>query len=146
MNNTWILVAHRGGARVFDNTGPGQGLNLLQDIPHPQGKLKSKDIGSDKPGRGSGSRGARTSFQQEQEPAAHVAEVFAKQLAGLLDDGRLKQRYGRLVLVAEPHFLGILRAALSRETAALVTAAVNKDLGHVEAHELPKHLEGVVRI
>ena len=144
MNDTWILVAHRGGARVFENKGPGQGLQLREDIPHPPGKLKSKDLGSDKPGRGVDSHGARTSFQQEQEPAAHLAEQFAKRLAALLDDGRLQQRYSRLVLVAEPRFLGILRAALSRETAALVTAAVNKDLAHVDAHELPKHLEGVV--
>lgn len=146
MNSTWILVAHRGGAHIFEKTGPGQGLNLLQDIPHPQGKLKSKDIGSDKPGRGVDSQGGRTSFQQEQEPTAHIAKVFAKQLAGLLDDGRLKQRYGRLVLVAEPRFLGILGAALSHATAELVIATINKDLSYLEARELQKYLEIAARI
>jgi protein required for attachment to host cells len=145
MNDTWILVAHRGGARLFENKGPGQGLKLLQDIPHPQGKLKSKDIGSDRPGRGFDSRGARTAFQPEQEPAAHVAEQFARQLAGLLDDGRLQQRYARLVLVAEPHFLGILRAALSRETALLISAAIHKDLAHVEPRDLVTYLEGAIQ-
>lgn len=146
MNDTWILIAHRGGARVFENTGPGRGLTLRHDIPHPAGKLKSKNLGSDKPGRGVDSHGGRTAFQQEQEPAAHVAQQFADRLAALLDDGRVHRRYGRLVLVAGPHFLGILRAALSRETAALVTDAINKDLGHVEAHELSTHLEGVVQV
>jgi protein required for attachment to host cells len=146
MKNTWFLIAHRGGARVFERKGPGKVLDLLQDIPHPEGRLKSKDLGSDEPGRSFDSHGARHSFQQEQEPAAHVAEVFAKRLAGILEDGRAGRRYGRLVLVAEPHFLGILRHALSRETAALVTAVVNKDLGHVEAHEIPKYLHDVLQL
>jgi hypothetical protein len=39
------------------------------------------------------------------------------------------------------HFLGILRAVLSRETSALVTAFVNKDLGHVKTDEMSKHLQ-----
>jgi protein required for attachment to host cells len=146
MNNTWILVAHRGGARLFENQGPGQGLNLLQDIPHPEGRLKSKDLGTDQPGRGSDSHGTRHAFEQQQEPAAHVTEQFAKQLSTLLEDGRTHQHYRQLVLVAEPHFLGTLRAALNPQTAALVTATVDKDLGHVNAHEMPKHLNAVVRL
>jgi len=147
MNNIWILVAHRGGARVFENKGPGKGLNLLHDIPHPAGRLKNKDIGADKPGRSFDSRGqARHALSSEQEPTAHVAEQFAKQLSSMLDDGRNQHRYGKLVLVAEPRFLGNLRAALSPPTAALVTAAVDKDLGGVEAHNMPKHLGEVIRL
>jgi protein required for attachment to host cells len=146
MKNTWVLIAHRGGARVFENKGPGKGLILLQDIPHPEGKLKSKDLGSDEPGRAFDSHGARHSFEQEVGLAAHVAEVFARQIAGILEDGRVGHRYGRLVLVAEARFLGILRAALSRETSALVTATVNKDLGHVEMQEVPKHLQDVLQL
>ncbi len=146
MKNTWVLIAHRGGARVFENKGPGKGLILLQDIPHPEGKLKSKDLGSDEPGRSFDSHGARHSFEQEVGLVAHVAEVFARQIAGILEDGRVGHRYGRLVLVAEARFLGILRAALSRETSALVTATVNKDLGHVEMQEVPKHLQDVLQL
>lgn len=146
MNNTWILVAHRGGARLFESKQPGEDLSLLHDIPHPEGRLKSKDLGTDKPGRSVDSHGTRHAFVQEQEPAAHVTEQFSKQLSGLLDDGRTQHRYSNLVLVAEPHFLGILRAALSRETAALVTAVVNKDLGHVEPRDIPKHLSDAIRL
>jgi protein required for attachment to host cells len=140
MNTTWILVAHRGGARLFESKQTGKDLSLVDDIPHPEGRLKSKNLGTDRPGRSVDSHGTRHALVQEQEPAAHIAEQFSQQLAGLLDDGRAQRRYGKLVLVAEPHFLGVLRAALSRETAALVTAVVNKDLGHVEPREIAKHL------
>ena len=146
MKTTWILIAHRGGARIFENRGPGKGLNLLEEIPHPEGRLKSKDLGTDEPGRSSGRDGARQTFEQEQEPSAHVTEVFAKRLAGILEEGRIGRRFGGVVLVAEARFLGILRSALSSETSALVTATVNKDLGHVESHEVPKHLGDAVRL
>lgn len=147
MNNIWILVAHRGGARVFENKGPGKGLNLLHDIPHPAGRLKNKDIGADKPGRSFDSCGqARHALSSEQEATAHVAEQFAKQLCTMLDDGRHQQRYGKLVLVAEPRFLGNLRAALSPPTAAMVTASVDKDLGGVDTHNMPKHLGEFIRL
>ena len=146
-NSTWILVAHRGGARVFENKGPGKGLNLLHDIPHPEGRLKNKDIGADKPGRSFDSLGqGRHSLSTEQEPTAHVAVQFAKQLCTMLDDGRSQQRYGKLVLVAEPRFLGNLRAALSNSTATLVTATLDKDLGSVEPHNMPKHLGAIIRL
>jgi len=147
INNTWILVAHRGGARIFENKGPGKGLNLLHDIPHPEGRLKNKDIGADKPGRSIDSHGpGRHSLSSEQEPTAHVTEQFAKQLSTMLDDGRHQQLYGKLVLVAEPRFLGSLRAALSTPTAALVMATVGKDLGSVELHNMPKHLTDTIRL
>lgn len=147
INNTWILVAHRGGARLFENKGPGKGLSLLHDIPHPEGRLKNKDIGADKPGRSFDSHGqSRHSLSSEQEPTAHVTEQFAKQLSTMLDNGRNQQRYGKLVLVAEPRFLGNLRAALSSPTAALVTATVDKDLGGVEPHNMSRHLESIIRL
>lgn len=141
------MVAHRGGARVFENKGPGKGLNLLHDIPHPAGRLKNKDIGADKPGRSFDSHGqARHALGSEQEPKEHVAEQFAKQLSSILDDGRNRRCYGKLVLVAEPRFLGNLRAALSAPTAALVTLTVDKDLGGVDLHNMPKFLGDAIRL
>jgi protein required for attachment to host cells len=50
----------------------------------------------------------------------------------------------RIVLVAEPHFLGLLRAELGGETAALVTATVPKDLYAVSEADVLGHLDGVL--
>lgn len=32
MAKTWILVAHEAGARVFENRGPGKGLELVEHL------------------------------------------------------------------------------------------------------------------
>ncbi|MEK6771241.1 MAG: host attachment protein [Pseudomonadota bacterium] len=145
MAKTWIVVAHRGGARVFENKGPGKGLDLLREIDHPEGRLKNREIDTDKPGRSYESHGAaRHAYDKERESTTHVAEQFAKQISGILDEGRNRQAYGRLVLVADPRFLGNLRSALSRETASLVLATIDKDLGGVDQREMAKHLDGVM--
>lgn len=146
-SRTWILVAHRAGARVFENTGTGKGLSLKQDIPHPEGRLKNQDINSDRAGRVGGTRGDQHQvYENPVEPTEHVAAQFAKQLATVLDHGRTGNQYDQLVLVAEPRFLGHLRTAMSDKVLSLVSATVEKDLGMVEIPELTRHLAGAVRI
>lgn len=145
MNKTWILIAHRAGARIFENDGPGRGLKHLETIAHPEGRLQNKALGSDKPGRSFDSHGpGRHALGKEHGPAETVAQAFAHALAARLDAGRTKNTYGKLVLVAEPRFLGMLRAALSPQTAALVSATVEKDLGQVSDRDLPPHLGGAI--
>lgn len=145
MGKTWILVAHRGGARLFENRGPGKGLDLLQDVDFPAGKLKNHDIDSDRPGRSFDRRGhGRHAYSSENDGIHHLAEQFAKQLCQLLDSARNQQRYHQLVLVAEPRFLGNLRAALTPQTAAMIRATLDKDLGPIADRDLPRHLDSVV--
>jgi protein required for attachment to host cells len=147
MSNTWILVAHRAGARIFENTGPGQGLRLIENIPNPDGKLKNGEINSDKPGRAFDKLGGgRHSMSKEHEPKEQVAIQFAKRLGETLDKGRTHNQFGKLVLVAEPRFLGELRAALPSHTASMVSATVDKDLGGVNDREVAGHLGDAVRL
>jgi protein required for attachment to host cells len=146
MNKTWILVAHRGGARLFENAGPGTGMQLVEDIPHPEGRLKSGEINADKPGRAFDTFSRRHGMSQEHEAADQVSLMFAKHLCDKLEKARAENRFGKLVLVAEPRLLGELRAALNKPTAALVSATLDKDLIAIENRDLPKHLAGVVQL
>jgi protein required for attachment to host cells len=144
MNTTWILVAHRGGARLFENLGPGKGLQLVEDIPHPEGRLKSGEINADKPGRAFDTFGRRHGMSQEHEAADQISRMFARHLCNKLEKARAENRFGKLVLVAEPRLLGELRGALDKPTAALVGATLDKDLVGVENRDLLRHLDGVI--
>jgi len=146
MNNIWILVAHRSGARLFENAGPGKGLNLIEEIAHPEGRLKDGQINADKPGRAFDTFSRRHSVSQEKGPSDQVTTVFARRLSSLLDKARAQNRYAKLVLVAEPNFLGEPRGALNNQTAALVTSTLNKDLINVENRDLPEHLGSVMKL
>jgi protein required for attachment to host cells len=142
MNTTWILTANRSGATLFEGDGKGNAIHRLQDIPYPKGRLQNKDIDTDKPGRAFDSLGqGRHGMSTQHEPTEEVAAQFARILAELLNKGRTTHAYDKLVLVAEPRFLGILRAALDSHTAALVVKTVHKDLPEVEEKELASYLE-----
>lgn len=143
--STWILVAHRAGARLFETGDPVHGLRLVRAIEHPDGRKRNFDINSDRPGR-SFARvgGARHAMGKDHSPTEQVALRFARRLADLLEKARVRNRFGQLVLVAEPRFLGEIRAALSAPALALVVAEIDKDLCGVAQRDLPRHLRVAV--
>ncbi len=142
MTTTWILSANRSSASLFESNWPGKSMRRLQEIPHPQGKMKNQDIDTDKPGRIFDSFGeGRHSTSPKQEPTEHIAQQFALKLAELLNKGRLTNAYDKLVLIAEPKFLGVLRAALDKNTELLITQTVNKNLVDIKEEDLAVYLE-----
>ena len=142
MTTTWILSANRSSASLFESDWPGKLMRRIQQIPHPQGRMQNKDIDTDKPGRVFDSLGqGRHSTSPKQEPTEHIAQQFALDLAELLNKGRLAHSYDQLVLVAEPKFLGILRAALDKNTESLVIHTVNKELVDVKEEDLVEYLK-----
>lgn len=142
---TWILVAHRAGARVFASRGPHAALRKVLSIPYPTGRAHTRDLRSDKPGRlFQLGRCARSSTESVHGSSDHLAEVFALELARVLNDGRNHESYDNLILLAEPRFLGKLRKRLAKATAAKVLATLAKDLGWIEDVDLPRYLKGAV--
>ena len=142
MTTTWILSANRSNANLFESNWPGKSMRRSQDIPHPQGKMQNQDIDTDKPGRVFDSFGnGRHSTSPKQEPTEQIAQQFALELAELLNKGRLTNAYDKLVLIAEPKFLGLLRAALDKNTESLVTQTVNKELLDVTEEDLAQYLK-----
>ena len=142
MTTTWILTANRSSASLFESDWPGKSMRRIQDIAHLQGRMQNRDIGADKPGRIFDSFGqGRHALSSEQEPTAHIAQQFALDLAELLNKGRTTDAYDKLVLIAEPKFLGILRAALDKNTTALVVQTVNKELLDVKEEDLANYLK-----
>ena len=55
-------------------------------------------------------------------------EQFAKEVARTLDGARMRHEFERLVLVAGPRMLGLLREALPTPCRSMVAAEVAKDL------------------
>jgi protein required for attachment to host cells len=136
---SWILTANRTGARIFDKQG-GM-LTLLETIENEQGRLRDRDIDSDRPGRAfDRATSARHALSTEESPHERIVKAFARGLADKLRQARLAGRFERLVIVAEPHMLGLIREALDVVTARTVIASVAKDLAQVPVDELAGHL------
>ena len=146
MTVTWVVVAHRAGARIFEHRGPGLGLVPIRVLSHPEGRLRDREITSDRPGslRGGGGPGPK-GLASDGAPE-HEATVFAKEIAGALESGRMEARYEQLVIVAPPRFLGRVRAALSSACAQRVLGCVDKDLPDASGDELAPHLASLIAV
>jgi protein required for attachment to host cells len=56
------------------------------------------------------------------------------------------KRFHKWVLVAPPHFLGLLKEKLTPELEKNLMATMDKDLNHLDGHELAEKLRDTVRI
>lgn len=136
---TWVLVANRTGARIFDRDG--YKLRLVRSLRHPAGRETDQDIEADRSHRTFDKHAKGRTHQAS--PHEHSAQTFAKELASELGRGRTEHGVDRLVLVAEPHFLGLVRDELDRTTAKLVAASVAKDFAGADVDVIQAQLGGV---
>lgn len=137
----WLLVAHRGGARIFCRGAEPLSLECVARFEHPEAHLHEREFSSDRPGRSADSaRDGRHAMTNETPAREASAQRFAGQIADYLEAARVGHALTRLALIAEPHMLGLLRAALSSETAAIVGEVLDKDLVHVADRDLASYL------
>jgi protein required for attachment to host cells len=149
MDSTWIVVAHEAGARFFENLGRGTGLELVEEIEHPDGRARDRDLASDRPGRSfrkNSGDPSRASMSQSEGPHDRAVADFARALANRLKDARVQNQYKRLVLVAPPRFLGLLRSSLDGPTAQLVMVSLDKDLAASKTNELVDRLSKLITL
>jgi protein required for attachment to host cells len=140
---TWIVIADGARARVMSNAGPGKGLEALDGMVFAGDHASSSEIMADKPGRSFDSVGnARHAMERTTDPHEALKMQFARQVCDALD--RRADEYNRLVLVAPPEMLGLMRKTLKGALAEKVTGEMQKDLTHIPNGDLPGHLADVM--
>ena len=139
-DNTWIVVANASRARLFESRKSGESLALLREFEHPESRAKGGALVSDRPGHTATDQGRRTALMPDTEPKRVAQEQFARELGHVLEQGRVENRYGGLVLVASAPFLGILRAQLPEGVQTRVREAIDKDYTALAERELAAQL------
>ena len=143
---SWIVVADGARARILANDGPGKGLREAVGVDFIADKRKTSDMVTDQPGRSPGRGGERHALEPRTDMHRHEKQVFAKDLAAVIDRHCEKRDFGQLVLVAPPTTLGDLRRELGKPALALIKAELARDLTKLSLRELPAHLEDVLRL
>ncbi|MBS4097787.1 MAG: host attachment protein [Sulfuricella sp.] len=142
----WILVANASEAKIFAHTGIAKGLNTITTLSHSESRRKSADLVTDRPGHMQGSGNGHGSRQPATDPKQHEHTLFARELVQKLDQGRTSNSFQRLIIVAEPHFCGLLKGAMSNQIGAMVSDTINKDYTKLTDKELCGHLEKVIYV
>jgi protein required for attachment to host cells len=143
----WILVCDASRARVFAVNGSEGPWTLAHSIEHPESRLHDTELVDGERGRTQTSfgSGARSAMEPTTAPKEVQRESYATQLVRMLDHEYDVNSYGSLVLVAPPHFLGLLRKGISSKVAKRLAGSLDKDYSQLPLHELQPLLDERLR-
>jgi protein required for attachment to host cells len=132
-----ILVADQREANFFETEGLRAPLSWISKLENDTGRLQDRDLESDRPGRTFDRVGPGRHAVDGERSAKRQQQVrFAKQMAERIETDRQERSFDRLVVIAGPRMLGLIREALPETSRAFVAAEVPKDLVHLDAQAI----------
>lgn len=137
-HESWLLVADGARALLFRNEGTASEPQLKVVRAYEQDNAPSRDQGTDKPGRTNSSVGFHRSSMEVPDWHRIAEDKFMIRIAADLAGDVAAKRTRKLVLALPPVALGVLRKALSAQTAAVVTAELDKDYTNLSVPELER--------
>lgn len=140
MKRTWIVVMDRTGARLFERVARRDTLSLIKEWEHPEGNFQEGELTSDRPGVG---RMNSREYRGNVLTAAACAKEetlkdFCAEVGDFLDTKRMEDSFDDLVLIAEPHTLGKLKAALDKQVARAIVLTLDKDFAWMKTRDIPE--------
>ena len=141
MTKTWVVVADEAKARILSMSKLNEPLIEFKTTSSLEAKMLDQELVSDKSGRSYDSSGeGRHSMGEKHAHKEQYGIRFAKEIADYLEENRQRSAYLKLIIIAAPHFLGVLRKALSKDVLSLVILEVDKDLTMMDSQVIREHL------
>lgn len=104
--------------------------------------LKDSEIYMDKAGRSyESANSARHAYEPRTDWHQYNKELFAKELCAIIEKANENAEFDELIIISPPKTLGDIRGHLCKQTLALVTAEIPKDITKLTEHELVGYLE-----
>ncbi|MBU4527639.1 MAG: host attachment family protein [Hoeflea sp.] len=139
----WVVVADGEKALFLSNAGTPDRPALEVFTGFEQPNPRTADQGVDRPGRlADGAGSAHRSAVQETDWHRLAKHEFAHQIASLLEQNALADRFEQLVIVAPAVIMGELRKSWSKSVSGRIIAEVAKDLTKHPVPEMEKILFG----
>jgi protein required for attachment to host cells len=144
MANIWVLVSNSATAKIY-LVKNNQDLIEIEHLQHPESRLKASELVSDRQGRGHESN---TQARYAYDPTTTVKEVeyaqFAKDLSAHLNAAHVAGKFDKLYIAAGPHFLGLLREAISPGIIRVLAGEITKDITHLDPKKVREYLPEVI--
>jgi len=122
--------------RIYDYEKNAHQVTFLKEITHPESRLKSSELASDKPGHYQAGTSGHGSFVPHSDPKEVTIDQFAHQLAKELDHARTVHAYDKLILIAPPRMEGLLQQHLNKHVKDSIAAVIQKDFHDITEKEI----------
>lgn len=138
----WIVVCDGRKALILENIGDRKFPNLHTREVREHEVRSTHEQGTDAPGRVHPSVGTATSSVEQTDWHRESERAFLEQLAGHLDAAVASGHPTRLIVIAPPRALGILRQAFSPAVRGAVETEIAHDYVKLPVGEIEKRLFG----
>lgn len=136
---SWVVVADAGKFLVLENIGEDDLLNLQVLAAETHENPRSRDQGTDRPGRMAAPLSPRSAVDDTDWHRLEEARAAAD-LAHRIEGWLLARACESLVLVADPRTLGEVRRVLSDSARKHIAAEVARDLTKLSVADIESHL------
>jgi protein required for attachment to host cells len=143
MATIWALVANTSRAYIFKITGKGKHIDKIMEFDYPDGRKKTGEIHSDKPGRAFDRVGVgRHALSTEVDVRMHQHQVFARQLFEALKKAYGEKEFEQLAIIAPAQLLGELKRVIGSDPLEkTVIKHIDKDLStSLKEQDIINHL------
>lgn len=138
----WIVVAESARARIFSRRKRYSPLEEVEDRVHPESRLHRDELIADRPGQVQESATPGENANEEPtDPKTAEARAFARELAEHLRSARVAGDFDRLMIAADPRFLGELRKRMDADTRECVEVTVDKNLTRHGPEKIERQLD-----
>ena len=124
---TWFVLAHRSNAVIYADK-KAHPFYFIDRLDFQKAK-KVSELVSDRSGRmvSSANKSIRHAYEPHESKTQHLSKVFTKEIAQYLEHARAEKLFDQLVLVSEPHFMGLLKKSLKPEIRNLIKHEIKHD-------------------
>jgi protein required for attachment to host cells len=136
----WVVVCDGAKALVLENVGDEKFPNLKTREVYQQEDLRTREQGSDAPGRTISSVGGARAAMDQTDWHEQGERRFLEKLVARLDAAVQAGEAKSLVIAAPPRALGAMRQVYTNGLRGAVAAELDKDLVKLPVHEIEKHL------
>jgi protein required for attachment to host cells len=141
-HNSLILVGDGQKALFLRNKGNPRQVDLVVERILERDNPPTREQGADRPGRSTASPGVARSAMEEVNWHHLGKERFADELANVLYRHAHANLFDRLIIIAPPKILGILRKAFHAEVVDRIAAEIPKELTSLPVAEIERLIAG----
>lgn len=131
----WVINSNSNICRIYEYNQQEKKLPLIKEIKHPENRLKTSEIISDKQGHYKSNSGYG-SYTQTSDPKEVQIDHFYREIAEELNQGRNNENYDQLIIISPPHLIGLLFQHLDKNVKKMILNNIQKDLLHLSDQEL----------
>jgi len=141
MPEIYVMVADSSKARLLHATGKTSPFTESLVLDHPEGRMHTRDLTSDLPGRDSNRTGlGKHRLDSTNDPKQQALIEFAKEVAAQLETLIARHQVDQLMLVSAPAFLGLLRDNLPESVKSIISFELDKNLTNHTNDDIRTHI------